>query len=296
MIELKKVLIVDDEKDLASAISAYLTLKGYSTTVCLESKEAFQKARNAQYDIIITDFRMPKLSGADLINSFRSSNFNDATPIILSSGFQDEAIAELKGVNLTNVRMLPKPFKMENLLNVIKENENKNSLNTSKPTAQKVDAGFVNIIITSIIEVLTEGTSLKDIKPSSPKLLSKEVTINTDISGITILLSKEFQGSFSLSFKSNTYLQIINQLVKVKFDAINDDNSNYLSEIINMACKKINNELTKKKSELKKTNPVVFCNQNHPLPDSGNPRTLLISFDSSAGPFWTTIVLNQSHL
>ncbi len=293
MAELKKVLIVDDEKDLASAISAYLTLKGYYTTICLEGKDAFQKTRNAQYDIIITDFRMPKLNGADLINSFRSSSFNESTPIILSSGFQDEALQELKGVDLSNVRMLPKPFKMENLLNVIKEHETKKAPQTNSPPP-KLDANFINVIINATSEALIQMAGVTNVKASAPKLLSKDVGIKADISGVTILISKDFQGSVSFSFKARSYLQIVNPIMKTKFEAINDDIANHLCEIISTICRKMNVELAKNKAELKRTNTVVFATPDHNLPDSGNPRTLLLSVDSSVGTFWITIVLNQS--
>ncbi len=293
MAELKKVLIVDDEKDLASAISAYLTLKGYATTICLEGKDAFQKTRNAQYDIIITDFRMPKLNGADLINSFRSSSFNESTPIILSSGFQDEALQELKGVNLSNVRILPKPFKMENLLKVLTEHESKRPQTTSSAPA-KLNVNFINLFINATGDVLAEIAAVTAIKASPPKLLSKDVDIKADISGVIILISKDFQGSISFSFKATSYLQIINKFKKAKFETINEDNADFLPEIISSICKKMNVELAKNRSEVKRTNTVVFATPNHNLPDSGNPRTLLLTIDSSIGNFWITIVLNQS--
>lgn len=289
--DLKKVLIVDDEKELASVISAYLTLKGYATTISLEGRDAFQKARNAQYDIIVTDFRMPKLNGAELITSIRNSGFNTETPIILSSGYQAEALQELKGLDLTNVKMLPKPFKMENLLNVVKEFENRAPKENAAP---KLNAELMNLIISATTEVLTELAEVKDIKASAPQLLQKNNNIKVDITGILAVVSSEFQGSMSLSFKSDSYLKIINCILKEKYQAISGENEAEISQILNFISGKIRSALQQKKIEMKKTNPAAFSGANHDLPDSGNARTLMLSFDSSVGTFWITIAAIQN--
>lgn len=284
--ELKKVLIVDDEKNLANVISAYLTLRGYSTTISLDSRDAFQKTRNAQYDIIVTDLKMPKLSGSELINTIRSSGFNTETPIILSSGFQEEALQELKGTNLNKVKMLPNPFKVENLLNVVKEFEEADA----KPNATKLDANAMNLIIGSTMDVIATASGSKEIKMHPPQLLNKAQPIKADISGILALVCNEFHGSISLSFKTDTYLKIASTMWREKYDSITEENDDHISEILSLIGTRIRSAMSQKKVEMRKTTPSCFFNENHDLPNSGNPKTLVFTLDSTIGTFWLTIV------
>ncbi len=285
-VELKKVLIVDDEKNLANVISAYLTLNGYSTTISLDSRDAFQKARNAHYDIIVTDLKMPRLSGPELINNIRTSGLNNETPIILSSGVQEDALQELKGTNLSKVKIVPDPFTVQNLLNIVKEFEDP----LVKANSSKLDANFVNLVLTSTIEIISEISSSAKISVAPPQLLNKASSLKADISGILALISSEFQGSMSLSFKTDTYLKTANLMLKEKFRTITEENDDHISEMLSLIGTRIRSLLNSKKIEMKKTVPSCFYNENHELPHGGNPKTLVFTLESPVGPFWLTVV------
>lgn len=66
-----KVLLVDDELELVSALSERLSLRGMDADWTTSSDEAFLMAENKQYDLAVLDLKMPKVSGLDLMRRLR---------------------------------------------------------------------------------------------------------------------------------------------------------------------------------------------------------------------------------
>lgn len=61
-----RVLLVDDEMDLASALAERLDMRGIDTDWATSAKQALEMARNQQYDIAVLDVKMPKVGGLEL--------------------------------------------------------------------------------------------------------------------------------------------------------------------------------------------------------------------------------------
>lgn len=61
------ILIVDDEKEYSKVVSMMLEDAGYSTETCYNGEEAIEYVRNNEVSLIITDLRMPKMNGEELI-------------------------------------------------------------------------------------------------------------------------------------------------------------------------------------------------------------------------------------
>src|SRR3990172_784067 len=62
----KSVLIVDDEPDICSELGGFLSKQGYTVTVAPNGKEALQLFKKIKPDIVISDYRMPVMSGFEL--------------------------------------------------------------------------------------------------------------------------------------------------------------------------------------------------------------------------------------
>ena len=58
----KHILIVDDEEHLADALAHNLQFEGFSTTIAYDGEEGLQLARRVQFDLVILDIMMPKLT------------------------------------------------------------------------------------------------------------------------------------------------------------------------------------------------------------------------------------------
>lgn len=116
----KTILVVDDEKDILEAIvDALTTVPGRKVITANSPSEAYMRSVGTKFDLMITDFRMPKTSGPDLVKVIRGQKQNASVPILLISGYPDEAAIKLKDV--TDVQVMSKPFMINDLLKKVDE-------------------------------------------------------------------------------------------------------------------------------------------------------------------------------
>jgi DNA-binding response OmpR family regulator len=95
-----RVLLVDDDQDLADAYCSLLESLGFSVQVALNGEEAWGLLQNVAFDIVLTDIKMPKMNGVDLLKKIRAKDHQKPF-VILMSGFSDFTTEELfdLGVN-----------------------------------------------------------------------------------------------------------------------------------------------------------------------------------------------------
>lgn len=108
-----KLLIAEDEKELARAIQVILEKQDYIVDSVYDGEEAYEYASLAEYDGIILDIMMPKLSGLEVLEKLRRAG--NQTPILLltaKSAIDDR----INGLDLGADDYLTKPFAMGELL------------------------------------------------------------------------------------------------------------------------------------------------------------------------------------
>jgi CheY-like chemotaxis protein len=111
----KKILIVDDEKDLVSLLSFHLLQAGYEIVSAFNGEEGYQKYQDEKPDLIILDLKMPKMNGFEVCRKIRREKKDIETPIVMLTALQDDA-DRLIGKVVGAQRYLTKPFKIEELL------------------------------------------------------------------------------------------------------------------------------------------------------------------------------------
>ena len=101
------ILVVDDEKLLVDAISQHLSGSGYQITGLSDSKQALNSIQENNFDLVLTDLRMPEVSGMEIVRAIHEKGSD--TRIIILTGFAtlDSAI---EAVNLNVFSYLNKPF------------------------------------------------------------------------------------------------------------------------------------------------------------------------------------------
>src|SRR6185312_2933847 len=79
------ILLVDDNPNGLTARRMILEQQGFAVTSCLNAEDAWELFQHSRFDIVVTDYRLPGMSGGDLIRLIR----NAASPsrVILLSGF-----------------------------------------------------------------------------------------------------------------------------------------------------------------------------------------------------------------
>ncbi len=81
------ILLVDDNKLGLSARLSVLEELGYAVTTACNGEDALAQFLDGSFDLVITDYKMPRMNGIELIANLR--NESPATPLILISGFVD---------------------------------------------------------------------------------------------------------------------------------------------------------------------------------------------------------------
>ncbi|MBO4902703.1 MAG: response regulator [Lachnospiraceae bacterium] len=117
-----KVLIVDDEPFITQGLRLLIDWEeeGFEIAGCLENgKEALQFLKENEVDLILTDIRMPELSGLDLMEQVKEEHISDAYFIIMS-GYDDFGYAQ-KALRMGCVDYLLKPVDGAELIEILKK-------------------------------------------------------------------------------------------------------------------------------------------------------------------------------
>lgn len=93
----KRILIAEDEKPMANALSLKLRSVGFETTLVNEGESAVSAAHESHFDLIILDLVLPKKDGFSVLLELKKLNI--ATPVIICSNLsQDEDIKRAKAL------------------------------------------------------------------------------------------------------------------------------------------------------------------------------------------------------
>ena len=113
---MKTILVVDDELGSAEVLSLILEEEGYRAFCAVNGRQALIQARDVVPDLVIVDFMMPLMNGAEFSRELRADAQFTGTKIILNSGLPEAAIREqFDGYDA----FLRKPFKVETLLELV---------------------------------------------------------------------------------------------------------------------------------------------------------------------------------
>lgn len=127
---MKKILIIEDDTDIAANVEYALSKEGFDVIVSHDGQDGFEKYKSERPDLIVLDIGLPKLNGNALCRQIRRDCDDQKTIILMLTGRGDDAdriIGRVIGAD----RYITKPFDMAELLNIIKGLLNKgvNSLN-----------------------------------------------------------------------------------------------------------------------------------------------------------------------
>ncbi|HEA68273.1 MAG TPA: sigma-54-dependent Fis family transcriptional regulator [Desulfobacterales bacterium] len=139
----KRLLIIDDEKNMRHMLSSLLEKSGYRVDTASDGYEGLQVIEQKKYDYIICDLKMPRMGGLEFIKSSRKS-IGDATLIMMSAyGNIDTAIEAMK---LGAYDYISKPFKTDEVLLTLKKAEERERLKNEnihlKKRIQKIEENY----------------------------------------------------------------------------------------------------------------------------------------------------------
>ena len=121
---MKSLLLIDDESDFLDVLSKSFKLmsKEFLVVGSTDGQDAHRRSLNQHFDLICTDFRMPKLNGGQLILAIRAGSFHKNTPIVVLSGHIEEAQEECRSLGIDkNLIFISKPVVMKKLVETINQ-------------------------------------------------------------------------------------------------------------------------------------------------------------------------------
>lgn len=112
-----RILLVDDDTDIRLLGADLLFHSGYQVDTAVDGESGWEALQAKNYDLLITDNKMPKVSGIELVMKLRSARM--ALPVILASGAIPEELNRLPSLQLA--AKLWKPFTPDELLETVKQ-------------------------------------------------------------------------------------------------------------------------------------------------------------------------------
>lgn len=113
------ILVIDDEElicwSLKRSIERYA---GHSVSCANNGIEALQKITEGQYDVVITDLKLPDINGSEIVKKIKEMNVD--TPVIVVSAYLSQNIAK-EALNQDVFRCINKPFQIEDVLSGVRD-------------------------------------------------------------------------------------------------------------------------------------------------------------------------------
>jgi len=155
---MKKLLIVDDDLSMRAALSESLASCGYSVETAENGAEGLNRFRENVFDAVITDMRMPKMGGMDVLRGVKRISFETPVVVITAYGTVNTAVEAMKE---GAADFIMKPFSLDDLECVVKNVLNarpQDSGDDSKASEERIgpDCGIITRSrrILSILDVL----------------------------------------------------------------------------------------------------------------------------------------------
>lgn len=108
-----RILLCEDERDLASAVKKILEINKYEVDIAFDGVQALEKAHLTHYDVILLDVMMPRMDGFQVLKILRGEG--DATPILMLTA-RAELDDKVLGLDSGADDYMTKPFQIKELL------------------------------------------------------------------------------------------------------------------------------------------------------------------------------------
>lgn len=115
---MRRVLIVDDAKNIRMLLSKCLEAEGYQVATAANGREGLELLLSQSFDLVFLDIKLPELSGTEVLRRIRARG--DMTPVIIITAYPTVKNA-VECTKLQSITYLQKPFTADRLRNVLRE-------------------------------------------------------------------------------------------------------------------------------------------------------------------------------
>jgi two-component system response regulator AtoC len=112
-----KILVVDDDPDTVAVLEELLKKEGHQVTTCAAGGAAIAAGREEQFDVVLTDIRLPDVDGMAVLRAFQETSLDAAVIVTTAFGTVETAIQAIK---TGAYDYIPKPFKLDEVRIVVR--------------------------------------------------------------------------------------------------------------------------------------------------------------------------------
>jgi len=201
-----RVLVVEDEQDLAELLKLNLEIEGYKVALAPHGAIAIQKLKSESFDLVVMDIMMPKMDGFTAIQHVRLTN-NDIPIMILSASNHSQD--RIKGLKSGADDYLAKPFELEELLLRVDKLIRRTQKDTTRLTLTEYTFGPNKVDFSSYAAVGVQGEFkltkkesqlLKLLIEKKNEVVTREEILKT-VWGYTVFPSTRTIDNFILAFR-----------------------------------------------------------------------------------------------
>ena len=149
-----QILIVDDERDIRQLLKEMLSLEGHEVIEATNGAEALARLRDASFDVVVTDVRMPSLSGVELLRRVRE--VSSSTEVIVATAYAELETA-IECMRAGAFDLLRKPFNLQELFSCVARALEKRRLNVSTDLVRLSQALFEQNAIEQLPRAIVES-------------------------------------------------------------------------------------------------------------------------------------------
>jgi putative nucleotidyltransferase with HDIG domain len=185
-----RILVVDDEKVIRSILSDFLSSEGFVVKAMDDGLSALTELESQPYDLVVTDLMMPEMGGIELLEEIRKRNYDLITIIMTGFGTVETAIQAMKHGAYDYIL---KPFKMEEMLQIIKRALDKQRLDQIKRALDKQRLDQENVRLKEVMslynvsEAITSSLSLDNIL----NVIMETTRSELDADAVSLVLEEE---------------------------------------------------------------------------------------------------------
>jgi response regulator RpfG family c-di-GMP phosphodiesterase len=123
--ESPRILVVDDEDTIREILADFLSMEGFVVDTAEDGQDALERISNAHYDMVLSDLKMPRMGGIELLGEISKRASGVITVIMTGFGTVETAIDAMKRGAYDYVM---KPFKMEEVVHIVRRGLEKRKL------------------------------------------------------------------------------------------------------------------------------------------------------------------------
>lgn len=184
---MEKILIIEDEKNLARFVELELKHEGIETEVCFDGRSGLKSAidENKNWDLILLDLMLPELNGLEVARRIRQvSN----VPIMMMTA-RDSVMDQVSGFDHGADDYITKPFAIEELLARIRALDRRINIESQKNKIKQTTVEYRDLVVEKENRVVRRGEEvieltkreyelLVELMSSQNVVLSREVLLN----------------------------------------------------------------------------------------------------------------------